>query len=192
MTQDDDSHLVESRLASETVFSGRLLVVRRDNVRLPNGGEATREFVVHPGAVLIVPVLDDGRLVLERQFRYPVGRVMLEFPAGKIDPGEAPLATAQREQSITIHREEGFVFLVLPALLALSETTIMATRARLGLPVVGPEVSDWCRQLPYKARQARGYARLLQLLMLGPAAHDAEAARAAGAQWQAAIPACTW
>ncbi len=62
-----------------------------------SGGEATREFVVHPGAVLIVPVLDDGWLVLERQFRYPVGRVMLEFPAGKIDPGETPLVTAQRE-----------------------------------------------------------------------------------------------
>lgn len=97
MHPDDDAHLVESRLAAETVFTGKLLVVRRDKVRLPNGGEATREFVVHPGAVLIVPVLDDGRLVLERQFRYPVGRVMLEFPAGKIDPGEAPLATAQRE-----------------------------------------------------------------------------------------------
>jgi ADP-ribose pyrophosphatase len=97
MNPDDDSHLVESRMASETVFSGKLLEVRRDTVRLPDGGVATREFVVHPGAVLIVPVLDDGRLVLERQFRYPIGRVMLEFPAGKIDPGEDALATAQRE-----------------------------------------------------------------------------------------------
>jgi len=97
MTRDDDSHLVETPLASEKVFSGKLLEVRRDRVRLPNGGEATREFVVHPGAVLVVPVQDDGRLVLERQYRYPVRRVMLEFPAGKIDPGEVPLATAQRE-----------------------------------------------------------------------------------------------
>jgi ADP-ribose pyrophosphatase len=79
------------------VFDGALLHVRRDRVRLPNGESATREFVVHPGAVLIVPVLADGRFVLERQFRYPVGRVMLEFPAGKIDPDEAPLATAKRE-----------------------------------------------------------------------------------------------
>ena len=71
--------------------------MRRDRVRLPNGGEATREYVVHPGAVLIVPILPDGRLVLERQFRFPVGRVMLEFPAGKIDPQETPLATAKRE-----------------------------------------------------------------------------------------------
>ena len=79
------------------MFDGALLHVRRDRVRLPNGATATREYVVHPGAVLIVPVLGDGRLVLERQFRYPVGRVMLEFPAGKIDAHESPLATARRE-----------------------------------------------------------------------------------------------
>ena len=96
--------LVETRARSrDRSFEGKLLEVRRDRVRLPDGGEATREFVVHPGAVLIVPVLDDGRLVLERQFRYPVRRVMLEFPAGKIDPGETPLATAQRE----LHRGGG-------------------------------------------------------------------------------------
>ena len=79
------------------MFDGALLHVRRDRVRLPDGAEATREYVVHPGAVLMLPILADGRLVLERQFRYPVGRVMLEFPAGKIDPCETPLATAQRE-----------------------------------------------------------------------------------------------
>jgi ADP-ribose pyrophosphatase len=97
MGERDHSHLIETRLASEHVFDGDLLQVRRDRVRLPNGREATREYVVHPGAVLVVPILPDGRLVLERQFRYPVGRVMLEFPAGKIDPQETPLATAQRE-----------------------------------------------------------------------------------------------
>jgi ADP-ribose pyrophosphatase len=94
---DEDAHLVETKIASEVAFAGQLLEVRSDRVKLPNGGTGTREFVVHPGAVLIVPVLDDGRLVLERQFRYPVSRVMLEFPAGKIDAGETPLATAQRE-----------------------------------------------------------------------------------------------
>ena len=97
MKKEDDAHLVETGLGSDVVFSGKLLEVRRDRVRLPDGSEGTREFVVHPGAVLVVPVLDDGRLVLERQFRYPVRRVMLEFPAGKIDAGETPLATAQRE-----------------------------------------------------------------------------------------------
>lgn len=97
MNSDDDAHLVEIGLKSEVVFSGKLLEVRSNQVRLPNGAEGTREFVVHPGAVLVVPVLPDGRLVLERQFRFPVRRVMLEFPAGKIDAGETPLATAQRE-----------------------------------------------------------------------------------------------
>lgn len=97
MNEDSDSHLVETCLASDVVFAGELLEVRSDRVRLPDGGEATREFVVHPGAVLVVPVLADGRFVVERQFRYPVRRVMIEFPAGKIDAGETPLATAQRE-----------------------------------------------------------------------------------------------
>ena len=92
-----DASLVETRLDGEAVFDGKLLHVRSDRVRLPDGGEATREYVVHPGAVLIVPRLDDGGYVLERQFRYPLQRVFIEVPAGKIDAGEAPLATAQRE-----------------------------------------------------------------------------------------------
>jgi ADP-ribose pyrophosphatase len=89
--------LAETRIASETVFSGTLLNVRRDRVRLPNGHETGREFVVHPGAVLAIPLLDDGRLVFERQFRYPLGRAFLELPAGKIDAGEDPLSTGKRE-----------------------------------------------------------------------------------------------
>jgi ADP-ribose pyrophosphatase len=97
MSSPDDSHLVETGIGSEVVFSGKLLEVRRADVRLPDGGQATREFVVHPGAVLVVPVLPDGRLVMERQYRYPLRRVMLEFPAGKIDAGEKPLESAQRE-----------------------------------------------------------------------------------------------
>src|SRR5512144_280376 len=92
-----DAHLIETRVASECVFDGKLLHVRRDQVRLPDGHVATREYIVHPGAVLIVPVRDDGRLVVERQFRYPLNRVMIEFPAGKLDPGESPIATAKRE-----------------------------------------------------------------------------------------------
>jgi ADP-ribose pyrophosphatase len=97
MAAGKDGHLVETRLESEVVFQGSMLHVRRDRIRLPDASESTREYVVHPGAALIVPVLADGRLVLERQFRYPIGRVMLEFPAGKIDPGESSFTTAQRE-----------------------------------------------------------------------------------------------
>lgn len=92
-----DRHLIEEKVASEEILKGRFLHAFRDTVRLPDGNTATREYVVHPGAVMVVPLLDDGRLVLERQFRYPMGRVMTEFPAGKIDPGEDVWACAQRE-----------------------------------------------------------------------------------------------
>jgi ADP-ribose pyrophosphatase len=92
-----DAHLTETQVTSEAVFEGKLLRVRRDTVRLPDGNLATREFIVHPGAALILPVLPDGRLIAVRQFRYPVGEVFLEFPAGKIDPDETALATARRE-----------------------------------------------------------------------------------------------
>jgi ADP-ribose pyrophosphatase len=93
----DDKHLIERRLASETLFKGNFLEARRDTVALPDGRSATREYVTHPGAVVIVPLLDDGRVVVERQYRYPVGRVMIEFPAGKLDAGEDPLVCGQRE-----------------------------------------------------------------------------------------------
>lgn len=89
--------LTETCIESNALMPGPFLRVMRDRVRLPSGAESVREYVVHPGAVLIIPMLDDGRLVLERQFRYPLRRVFIEFPAGKIDPGEAPLATGQRE-----------------------------------------------------------------------------------------------
>ena len=92
-----DSHLVEVKLQSEQVLKGDFLDVRRDIVRLPDGVEASREYVIHPGAVMVVAQLGDGQLVLERQFRYPVQAVMIEFPAGKLDAGEASLACAQRE-----------------------------------------------------------------------------------------------
>jgi ADP-ribose pyrophosphatase len=98
MTDDPNhSHLRETGLDSEDVFRGRLLHVKRDTVRLPDGSEATREYIVHPGAVMIIPRLPDGALLFERQFRYPHQRVFIEFPAGKIDSGEDPLATAKRE-----------------------------------------------------------------------------------------------
>ena len=94
---DKDTHLIETCIDSERIWQGRLLDVRRDRVRLPDGSEGVREYVMHPGAVVIIPVLPDGRLIFERQYRYPIGRVMLELPAGKIDPNEDSLLTAQRE-----------------------------------------------------------------------------------------------
>jgi ADP-ribose pyrophosphatase len=89
--------LEERFVSGELVFDGALLKVRRDIVRLPDGAQGAREYIRHPGAVAIVPLFDDGTVLLERQFRYPHRRVFVEVPAGKLDPGEPPLATAQRE-----------------------------------------------------------------------------------------------
>ena len=93
----DDAHLREEMLRSEQVYLGHFLDVRRDEVRLPDGRTALREYIVHPGAVMVVPLLADGRLVVERQWRYPMARAMLEFPAGKLDRGETGLQCAVRE-----------------------------------------------------------------------------------------------
>ncbi len=92
-----DAHLIESEISSTTVFKGALLEVRKDRVLLPNGKESIREYIVHPGAVVVLAFLDNGNLLFERQFRYPLRRVFLELPAGKIDPGEAVIDTARRE-----------------------------------------------------------------------------------------------
>ena len=103
MTQ--DRHLIEEKVAGEEILKGHFLHAFRDTVRLPDGATATREYVVHPGAVMMIPLLDDGTLVMERQYRYPMGRVMIEFPAGKIDSGEDVLVCAKRE----LLEETGYV-----------------------------------------------------------------------------------
>lgn len=97
MGADGKDPLSEQSLGSEQVFDGVLLKVWRDRVRLPSGGEGVREYVRHPGAVVVVARLDDGTLLFERQFRYSLGRSFLELPAGKIDPGEDILGCAKRE-----------------------------------------------------------------------------------------------
>lgn len=89
--------LTELTVRGEWVFRGKLLQVRRDLVRLPDGATAEREYIEHPGAVMIIPVLDTGELVMERQYRYPLRRDILELPAGKIDAGEPSLQCAKRE-----------------------------------------------------------------------------------------------
>lgn len=96
-----DPHLQETRVSSEEVLRGGFLQVLRDTVRLPDGAQTYREYIVHPGAVMIIPLIEaedrSVRVLMERQYRYPVGNVMIEFPAGKLDAGEAPLVCAQRE-----------------------------------------------------------------------------------------------
>lgn len=89
--------LTEHCISSETLASGGMLNVKRDQVRLPNGHISQREYVMHPGAVVIVPILPNGHVILERQFRYPLHQIFIELPAGKIDAGEEILITGQRE-----------------------------------------------------------------------------------------------
>ena len=93
----DDGRLAETFVSGEDVFKGKLLHVVRDTITLPNGRAGTREYIKHPGAACIVAEFEDGKLLLERQYRYPMGKVMIEFPAGKLDRGENPLVAAQRE-----------------------------------------------------------------------------------------------
>ncbi len=97
MSDAPEQHLIERRLGGQTLLSGGFLEVCRDDVSLPDGSLATREFIRHGGAVAVVPMLDDGSLVLVRQYRYPLSKVLLEFPAGKRDHGESTLACAKRE-----------------------------------------------------------------------------------------------
>jgi len=95
----------ETKKRSKIVYSGGLLKVHEDEVRLPDGKTARREYIVHPGAALILPVFDDDSVLLERQYRYPVGQHCYELPAGKLEPGEPPLDTAKRE----LLEETGYV-----------------------------------------------------------------------------------
>jgi ADP-ribose pyrophosphatase len=101
MLTDKDAHLIEIQTGREELFKGRFLHAFCDAVRLPDGRSSSREYLVHPGAVMVIPLLYDlagePRLVLERQYRYPVEQVMIEFPAGKLEQGEDNLVSARRE-----------------------------------------------------------------------------------------------
>ena len=94
---DKSPDFTETTVSSKTVYRGNLLQVVEDEVRLSDGRPARREYIKHPGAAAMVPLLDDQTVVLVRQFRYSVGQHFYEIPAGKIDPGEEPLDTARRE-----------------------------------------------------------------------------------------------
>lgn len=95
--RDDDEHLNEVCVASATLHRGKFLTLKQDIVRLPDGKQTGREYVLHPGAVMMVPLFDDGTVLMERQYRYPVGEVMVEFPAGKLDPEEGAQRCGERE-----------------------------------------------------------------------------------------------
>ena len=97
VTNDSEPDFTETTLTTRLVYDGRLLKVNEDTVRLPDGKTARREWIRHPGAVIMIPLLDDDTVLLERQYRYPLARHFYELPAGKIEPGEAPFVTAQRE-----------------------------------------------------------------------------------------------
>jgi ADP-ribose pyrophosphatase len=87
----------ERRIGGREIFHGRIITVKEDRVELPDGRASTREVVLHPGAVAILPLDETGNIVMVRQFRYTVGEVLLEAPAGKLEPGEDPLTCAARE-----------------------------------------------------------------------------------------------
>ncbi len=94
---DQNPQLAEIKVDSQRVYQGNFLHVEKDTVRLPDGNLVTREYIKHPGAVVILPLFEDGTVLMERQFRYPLNQVFLEFPAGKIDPNEDSLVCAKRE-----------------------------------------------------------------------------------------------
>lgn len=109
-----DEDLIEKKIASKPVYDGRLLHVKCDTVELPNGEQTTREWIKHPGAAAVLPLLDDGNIILVRQYRYPVQQVTLEIPAGKLDvAGEEPLGCAKRElQEETGYTADEYVKLI--------------------------------------------------------------------------------
>lgn len=92
-----DEQLIETKVEGARVFAGNFLNVQRDFVSLPDGARASREYVLHPGASMVVPIFDDGTVLVERQYRHPSRKIYTEFPAGKIDSGEDPVITAVRE-----------------------------------------------------------------------------------------------
>ncbi len=91
------SDFTEKKISSRAAYRGRLLKVNEDEVRLPDGSTALREYILHPGAAIILPLFEDGSVLLERQFRYPLGQHFYELPAGKLEAGEPPIETAKRE-----------------------------------------------------------------------------------------------
>jgi len=100
-------HLIETQISTAQLLDGQLLKAWRDEVRLPNGRKAVREYIRHPGAVIVVPLFPDEATILVRQFRYPVGQAFVELPAGKLDAGESTESAARRELAEEIGYQPG-------------------------------------------------------------------------------------
>lgn len=162
-----DDHLIERLEDRRELFKGRFLHAVCDTVRLPDGRQGTREYVVHPGAVVVLALLEgsDGltRIVLERQYRHPVGQVMIELPAGKLDVGEDPMACAQRElleetgyqarewaragqMHLAIAYSTEVIHIYFARKLSLGERRLDAGEFLDVFVATPEELMDWCRQ----------------------------------------------
>ncbi len=155
---DFTEHTISSKLA----YDGGLLKVMRDAIRLPDGGEAWREYVVHPGAVMMLAFLDDETVILERQYRYPHRRHFIELPAGKLEPDEAPLATAKRElvEECGYEADEWWQIATLNPSIGYSNETILLYGAR-GLRHVGAklDVGEHLEAFPARLEEALAWVR---------------------------------
>ena len=180
----DDQHLREHTLKREELLKGHFLHVVRETVRLPDGAQASREFVLHPGAVAVVPLLDDGRIVLERQYRHATGQVMIEIPAGKLDAGEGALACGQRElleETGYVAHEWAYAFTMYPTVAYSDEAIqiwfargLQLQQARLDagefLEVISAtpeEFLGWCRDGQVRDSKTLAAALWVQNLLAG-------------------------
>ena len=152
----------EHEVASTVAFEGQLLKVKRDAIRLPDGGSASREYVVHPGAVMMLAFVDPDTVLLERQYRYPHGRHFIELPAGKLEPGEPPLATAKRElvEECGYEADDWWEIASLRPAIAYSNETILFYGAR-GLRPVGArlDAGEHLETFPARLEDALAWVR---------------------------------
>jgi ADP-ribose pyrophosphatase len=160
--RESTADFTEHELSSKLVYEGGLLKVRRDEVRLPDGGSAWREYVVHPGAVMMLAFVDDDTVLLERQFRYPHDRHFIELPAGKLEPGEPPLETAKRElvEECGFEAAEWWQIATLTPSIGYSDETIVLYGAR-DLRHVGAklDVGEHLETFPVRLDDALGWVR---------------------------------
>jgi ADP-ribose pyrophosphatase len=157
-TGDFTEHTVSSTLA----YDGGLLKVMRDAIRLPDGGSSWREYVLHPGAVMMLAFTDEDTVLLERQYRYPHRRHFIELPAGKLEPDEPPLATAKREliEECGYEADEWWEIATLTPSIGYSNETIVLYGARK-LRFVGAklDVGEHLETFPARLDEALAWVR---------------------------------